>query len=228
MGHLARPRCPIPTEADDAIDRAKASEIAHLGLILPKHRRASLRGSVSRTEARIIAAEMRVRMGRMLTRFKSSRPEYIVVALHSHCGGVAVNRAPRRPMAGGSTSGCMGRPAPDVPRQPDSCAYLFLARSDGSDASKLTPEGNGWGGVHPTWTPVGNRIIYGDNVGENVAGNSTAEFLDPGPSLDIGVRLLAKARPPSSPMPAIMCPPSYVFPSLGPPWRSFLLGRKKR
>ena len=113
------------------------------------------------------------------------------------------------------------------PSQPDSCAYLFLARSDGSDASKLTPKGNGWGGVHPTWTPVGNRIIYGDNVGENVAGNSTAEFFDPGPSLDIGVRLLAKARPPSSPMPAIMCPPSHVFPSLGPPWRSFLLGRKK-
>ena len=111
--------------------------------------------------------------------------------------------------------------------QPDGCGYLILARLEGSDTRKRTPKGNGWGGVHPTWTPDCNWIIHGDKVGENVAGNITVEFIDPGPSSDIGVRPIARAGPPTSPMPAITCLPYHVFPSLGPAWHSFLLGRNK-
>jgi len=46
--------------------------------------------------------------------------------------------------------------------------HLFVMKSDGSDARELTKRGNGWGGVHATWTPEGKRIIYGDKVGEAI------------------------------------------------------------
>jgi TolB protein len=46
--------------------------------------------------------------------------------------------------------------------------HLFVMKSDGSDAHQLAKSGNGWGGVHATWTPDGKRIIYGDKVGEAI------------------------------------------------------------
>jgi TolB protein len=38
--------------------------------------------------------------------------------------------------------------------------------ADGSNVRQLTPNGNGFGGVHAAWSPDGNWIIYADRIGD--------------------------------------------------------------
>jgi TolB protein len=44
--------------------------------------------------------------------------------------------------------------------------HLFVMRTDGSNARRLTERGNVFAGMHCSWTPDGKRILYADRVGD--------------------------------------------------------------
>ncbi len=46
--------------------------------------------------------------------------------------------------------------------------HLFVMNTQGGEQRMLTPKGNGWAGVHATWTPDGKHIIYSDKVGNGL------------------------------------------------------------